>query len=564
MSLLEVKNLSVAFKGNGGLVNAISDISFSLEASKTLALVGESGSGKSVTSLCLMQLLQKNAANISGEILFENRNLLAATETEMQNLRGNKISMVFQEPMSSLNPVQTCGAQVLENILQHNYDKKYSRESAVKKVLELFDEVQLPSPERIYKSYPHEISGGQKQRVMIAMAISCSPTLLIADEPTTALDVTVQKQILELLKSLQQKHGMAIVFISHDLGVVADIADDIGVLFKGNLIEKNTAKNIFTHPQHKYTQALLQCKPTLNTGKNKLVTVEDLLNNDASRDVENEFEVDNTAPKYLEKKVLLQVENLSTHFSSRISFFSKNKNIVKAVDDVSFTINTGETIGIVGESGCGKTTLGRSILRLVEPTTGNIIFSGINLMQLGKIEMREMRKKMQLIFQDPYSSLNPKITIGNAIIEPMLVHKIYDSKPKCYAKMVSLLERVGLTETHASRYPHEFSGGQRQRIVIARALAMNPQFIICDESVAALDVSVQAQVLNLLNELKRDFQFSYMFITHDLAVAKYMSDYILVMNKGKIEEQGNAEELFLNPQKEYTKKLIDAIPVVPY
>lgn len=577
-TLLEIKNLVTEFKTDDEMVKAVNDVSFTLSRGETIGIVGESGSGKSVTSLSVMRLIPDPPGKITGgEIVFHSRekgatDLLKLSEKEMREIRGNEIAMIFQEPMTSLNPVFTCGSQVMEAIMLH---QKTTKQEAKEKTIALFKEVQLPRPEAIFDSYPHQISGGQKQRVMIAMAMSCNPSILIADEPTTALDVTVQKTILDLMLKLQQEHDMGIMFITHDLGVIAELADKVVVMYKGKIVEQGPVLEIFSNPQHPYTKGLLACRPPLDRRLKWLPTVSDFMEVDGSGNI---VEKAHTISEVLNKAVItteerteahkilyakepvLSIKNVKTYFPIKAGFFGKTKDYVRAVDDVSFDVYPGETLGLVGESGCGKTTLGRTILRLIEPTVGDIIFKGKNLVQLNPEEMRDVRKHLQIIFQDPYSSLNPRITIGEAIMEPMQVHKILANDKERKAKVMELLKRVNMEEKHFHRYPHEFSGGQRQRICIARALALSPQFIICDESVSALDVSIQAQVLNLLNELKRDFNFTYIFISHDLSVVKFMSDRMVVMNKGKVEEMGNADDIYANPQTEYTKKLISAIP----
>lgn len=560
--MLQVTDLEVKFPDSENA--AVNTISFSVAKGEVLGIVGESGSGKSVTSFSIMRLHDEGTAEISGQIKFHNINLLAISPEEMRAYRGNKISMIFQEPMTSLNPVFTCGYQVAEAIMLH---QKVGKEVAYKKTIALFNEVQLPRPEQIFKSYPHALSGGQKQRVMIAMALSCNPELLIADEPTTALDVTVQKTILELLLKLKQERNMSIVFISHDLGVISEIADKIAVMYKGNIVEQGTATQIFKHPQHPYTQGLLACRPNPDRTIRKLPVVADFLSQTpehlqksnlvTSIDIENR-----RADIYNNHKPLLSVQNLSTWFPTRSGFFGTSKNFVKAVDGVTFDVFPGETLGLVGESGCGKTTLGRTILRLVEPTSGHIYFEGEDIATLKKGVLRARRKDMQLIFQDPYASLNPKISVGASIMEPLKVHRMLSNDKARKEFVLSLLEKVGLRAEHFDRYPHEFSGGQRQRIVIARALALKPKLIICDESVSALDVSVQAQVLNLLRDLQDEFGLTYIFISHDLAVVKHISDRMIVMNKGKIEEEGYSEDVYNHPTSEYTKKLISAIPKI--
>jgi len=575
--LLEIKNLVTEFHTDEGVVKAVNDVSFSLNKGETIGIVGESGSGKSVTSLSVMKLIPNPPGKIAnGEILFHSENgtvdLVQCTKKEMRNYRGNDIAMIFQEPMTSLNPVFTCGEQVAEAIILH---QKVSKKEAKNLTIELFKQVELPRPGAIFDAYPHQISGGQKQRVMIAMAMSCNPSVLIADEPTTALDVTVQKTILELMLQLQQKHDMGILFITHDLGVIAELADKVVVMYKGKIVEQGNVKDIFTNPQHPYTKGLLACRPPLNRRLTWLPTVADFMTIDDNgkmhethksvADVTNSLVIspEETAKRHeklYQQEPILEIKNLKTHFPLTKNFLGKTTDVVKAVDDVSFDVYPGETLGLVGESGCGKTTLGRTILKLVEPTEGNIIYKGEDITNISTKAMRAYRKELQIIFQDPYSSLNPRITIGEAIMEPMRVHKVFNNDKERKARVMELLKRVSLLEEHFYRYPHEFSGGQRQRICIARSLALNPKFIICDESVSALDVSVQAQVLNLLNELKEEFKFTYIFISHDLSVVKFMSDRMIVMQQGKVVELRLADEIYENPETNYTKELIDAIP----
>ncbi len=564
--LLSIKNLSVDFIAESGVTHALKNISINVNRGEIVALVGESGSGKSVTSLSILQLLPSPPAKYStGEIIFsENGNdatdLLKRNRYEMQDIRGNKIAMIFQEPMTSLNPVLTCGDQVMEAILLH---KQVSKENAKLQTIAWFEKVKLPDPESIFKRYPHQLSGGQKQRVMIAMAMSCEPSLLICDEPTTALDVTVQKTILQLIKELQQQSNIGVIFITHDLGVVAEVADRAVVMYKGEIVEQHTVKEIFTNPKHPYTQALLACRPVNHERGKRLPIVSDFLQPadfSAQPIVSNSKSKINFSTQGSSPEVLLTVENLSVWFPTKKTWLGKPVSFTKAVDNVSFDVYKGETLGLVGESGCGKTTLGRALLRLIEPTTGKIIYDDLDLTSKKRDELQTLRKDIQIIFQDPYSSLNPRLTIGSAIAEPMKVHHILTNEKQRKEKVTELLEKVNLKAEHFSRYPHEFSGGQRQRIVIARALALNPSFIICDESVSALDVSVQAQVLNLINDLKKEFGFTVIFISHDLSVVRYISDRIMVMNKGKIEETGLADEIYFNPQSAYTQKLIESIP----
>ncbi len=580
--LLEVKNLTVEFTANKKITQAVKNISFTIKKGESIGIVGESGSGKSVTSLAIMRLIQHPAGKItSGEIWFNSPtlgavNLLELSTKQMQSdIRGNEIAMIFQEPMTSLNPVYTCGNQVMEAILLH---QNVSKAEARKRAIATFDKVHLPLPETFLNCYPHELSGGQKQRVMIAMALACNPVLLIADEPTTALDVTVQAAILEILEELREKDGVSFMFITHDLGVVAEVSDRVMVMYKGNIVEKNDVWDIFNSPQQPYTKGLLACRPRLDFKMKVLPTVSDFMKTDDEGNMieikryvsvgealmlnlETDDEIQDRKVELTMKKPVLVVEGLSKWFPIKKPFFSrKPQEYIKAVDDVSFNVYPGETLGLVGESGCGKTTLGRLILRLLEPSGGNIFYNGEDILQMKSKDMQKLRKDMQIIFQDPYSSLNPRLTIGNAIMEPMELFRIGRNKQERKDMIINLLEKVSLGSEHFNRYPHEFSGGQRQRICIARALSVNPKFIICDESVSALDVSVQAQVLNLLNDLKEEFHFTNIFISHDLSVIKFLADRMIVMNKGKIEEFGFSEDIYANPSSEYTKNLIKAIP----
>jgi peptide/nickel transport system ATP-binding protein len=565
--MLNVENLNIDFYNQEEKTwfKAVKQISFNVKKGTVLGIVGESGSGKSVTSFSIMRLHDESATKITGDIDFEDISLLNLTSNEIRLIRGNQISMIFQEPMTSLNPVFTCGYQVAEAIILH---RKVDKAEARKHTIALFSEVQLPRPEKIFDSYPHQISGGQKQRVMIAMALSCDPKLLIADEPTTALDVTVQKTILQLLLKLKQERNMAMIFISHDLGVVNEIADEVAVMYKGEIVEQGPAKSIFENPQHPYTKGLLACRPSPNLQLKKLPVVADFLTgkiDDASAHLKasNQLttaEITSRREKLYAQRPLLQIKDLCTWYPINNGLFGKTTDYVKAVDQLNFEVYPGETLGLVGESGCGKTTLGRTILRLIQPTSGQIIFNGEDITHIGKTALRKLRKDIQIIFQDPYASLNPKLSIGRSILEPLQVHKLYRNDSERKQKVLELLDKVGLKEEHFNRYPHEFSGGQRQRVVIARALALEPKFIICDESVSALDVSVQAQVLNLIKDLQHEFGLTYIFISHDLSVVKHISDRILVMNKGKIEEEGFPEQIFYAPKAAYTQKLIEAIP----
>ncbi len=575
--LLEVKNLVTEFKTDDGYVKAVNDVSFTLYRGETIGIVGESGSGKSVTSLSIMRLIPNPPGRIaSGQIIYHTKDgqqidLTKLSEEDMRKYRGNEISMIFQEPMTSLNPVFTCGDQVAEAIMLH---QKKTKKEATEITLKMFEKVKLPNPQRVLDAYPHQLSGGQKQRVMIAMAMSCNPNILIADEPTTALDVTVQATILDLMNQLRNEIESSVIFITHDLGVIAEIADRVIVMYKGKIVEQGVVLDIFSDPKHPYTKSLLACRPPLKIRLRKLPTVVDFMREENGQIIElptsvseainaqviSKVETDARRERLLDGKTLLEVKNLKTWFPSKKNFFGKTTDWVKAVDDVSFNVQEGETLGLVGESGCGKTTLGRTILRLAPAESGEILFEGKNLLDMNAGDLKDMRRHMQIIFQDPYSSLNPRMTIGNAIQEPMSVHGIYENEKVRKEKVIELLEKVNMKPEQYSRYPHEFSGGQRQRICIARALALNPRFIICDESVSALDVSVQAQVLNLLIHLREEFKFTYIFISHDLSVVKFMSDRMVVMNKGKIEEMGAADDIYNNPQQDYTKRLINAIP----
>ncbi|MBU6119806.1 ABC transporter ATP-binding protein [Hymenobacter siberiensis] len=648
--LLTVSNLTIDFSSHRGDVRAVDNVSFELHRGETLAIVGESGSGKSVTSLALLGLIPMPPGRIaSGQAIFQSEklgqtDLLKLSETDLRQVRGNDIGMIFQEPMTSLNPVYTCGSQVVEALRLHT---DLTGPAAKQRTIELFTEAQLPRPEAIFGSYPHEISGGQKQRVMIAMAMACRPALLIADEPTTALDVTVQAQMLRLIDDLRRQRNTAVLFITHDLGVVAEIADRILVMYRGKVVEQGRVLDIFSNPQHPYTKGLLACRPRLSVGKKRLPVVADFMGEDAngqlfaqpapvvaledealtdsSPEIEAQQLHDKTdtakmfpvehgvlggvprvelgtaqaftsppdplskkegapvreddssteltksisgAPSFLDRESggevssapLLEVQNLQVYFPLRKGFFRRATDYVRAVDNVSFTLYPGETIGLVGESGCGKTTLGRALLRLTEPTAGSILFEGTDLAKLSSGDLRRRRRDLQLVFQDPYAALNPMLTVGEAIWEPMRVHNVGGTRQQQKAKVLELLRTVGLRDEHFQRYPHEFSGGQRQRICIARALALQPKLIVCDESVSALDVSVQAQVLNLLNDLKREFGITYLFITHDLSVARFMSDRLLVMHQGRIVESGPAAAIYAAPQHEYTKGLLAAIP----
>ncbi len=549
---LKVTNLSVSFNGR----NVLHNISFNLPSNSILGVVGESGSGKSVTSLAIMGLLpKKNAQITSGKIEFLGTDITNYTYDQFKTIRGNDIGMIFQEPMSALNPSMKCGPQVAEVFKTHT---DFTNQIIKQKVIALFEKVKLPNSERIYNAYPHELSGGQKQRIVIAMAIACKPKLLIADEPTTALDVTVQKEIIALLKELQKEQQMSIMFISHDLALVADIADTTMVMYQGKLIEHQPTAQIFNTPKADYTKALIYSRPSLKERLFRLPTINDFLNKNTNTKVITTLERQQKQQKLYAQAPLLEIKNTTKTFFNKTSWFTKTE--FKAVNNVSFSIYEGETLGLVGESGCGKSTLGNLILQLTKADEGSIKYRDTDLASLSRKKMRELRKEIQLIFQDPFASLNPRMTVGKAIMEPMKAHRLYDNDQNRKEKTIELLKRVGLSASYFNRYPHEFSGGQRQRIGIARTIALQPKLIICDESVSALDISVQAQVLNLLNELKERYRFTYIFISHDLAVVKYMADQLLVMNQGQIEERGDADEIYANPRKKYTQKLIDAIP----
>ena len=570
-ALLSIRNLRVSFSREGQWNEAVHGIDLDVMAGRTLGLVGESGSGKSVSSLAVMRLLNEKLSRIEADsIQVEGDEIKDYGESQMADVRGKRIAMIFQEPMTSLNPVYKCGFQVAEMILQH---EEVGKTEAKCRVIELFKQVMLPRPEAIYDSYPHELSGGQKQRVMIAMAIACNPKLLIADEPTTALDVTVQLEILKLLRKLQAETGMGMIFITHDLGVVAEIADDVAVMHHGEILERGTVEQILNHPQHPYTQGLLACRPPMDVRLKRLPIVKEFLDGEwqgGKAQILHDLQIgDEERQAHLKqlysREPLLKVEHLQTWYPLRRGVFSRVYDYVKAVDDVSLVVYEGETLGLVGESGCGKTTLGRSILRLAEPTGGKVWFDGIDVTALKGQALRDFRRQAQIVFQDPYSSLNPRITIGEAIAEPMRVHQCGTTGPSTSSgalrsTVCELLEQVGLKAEHYNRYPHEFSGGQRQRICIARALAVIPRLVICDESVSALDVSVQAQVLNLLNRLKEERKLTYIFISHDLSVVRFMSDRVVVMYNGKPVEMNDVDALFDHPQNDYTKKLIDALP----
>ena len=595
MALLEINDLRTYFHTDDGVVKAVDDVSLKLNEGHTLGIVGESGSGKSVTSLSVMRLLGANARIETGSISFLGKELVGLPEPEMRGIRGKEISMIFQEPMTSLNPVFTTGDQVAEAIILH---QDVSKAEARERTIDLYREVGIPNPEERIHYYPHQMSGGQKQRVMIAMALSCNPKLLIADEPTTALDVTIQKQILDLIRGLRDDRGMSIVFITHDLAVIAEIADEVAVMYDGKVVEYGDLLQIYSEPKHPYTKGLLACRPHLEREYKRLPTVDDFME---TRRVDGRMQIiekkiddqrlaelmtqgrgrllhpksqlqamghpwskleEEGGAKAIEEgaQPLLEVKDLKVHFPVRKGLLQRVVGQVKAVDGVSFRVYRGQTMGLVGESGCGKTTAGRAILRLIEPTAGEVWFEGVDVASLGRAELRQMRRRFQIIFQDPYGSLNPRMTIESALVEPMRIHGIGDSKQDRIERAAALLHEVDLPPEHLRRYPHEFSGGQRQRICIARALTVEPEFIICDESVSALDVSVQAQVLNLLKDLQARRGLTYVFISHDLSVVKFMADMMAVMNEGNFVEFGPSENIYANPQQDYTRQLIDATP----
>ncbi len=559
--ILRVENLHVEFSSHSKVRKVVKGVNFSLRKGETLGLVGESGSGKSVSALAIMGLSDKKHAKItSGSIVFNSSvDLLQLEEKEMRKYRGSKIAMIFQEPMTSLNPVKRCGKQVMEMILQH---RKCSKAQAQKQTKQLFEEVLLPDVDKAFNSYPHELSGGQKQRVMIAMAVACKPDVLIADEPTTALDVSVQKAVLELIKSIQQKYGMGVLFISHDLGIVHSIADSIAVIYKGEIVEQGDKDRVFNSPVHPYTKGLLACRPPIDCRPLRLPTVDDYLSGKPiNTHSQSKQDRELLHEKIYSQAPVLQVKDLEVDYVLSRNFFGKSTKVFKALNKVSFDLYEGETLGLVGESGSGKTTIGRAIMKLIQTSSGNIIYKGKSISNVSKSQLKELRKQIQIIFQDPYSSLNPKITIGEAIEEPLKVHNIEPDEKKRRQMVIEMMQKVGLEPSFFNRYPHEFSGGQRQRVGIARALILSPKIVICDESVSALDVSIQAQVLNLLSDLKRDMGLTYIFISHDLAVVKYVSDRMMVIRGGKMVAQDEADCLYYSSSNEYVKKLIDSIPV---
>ena len=555
--VISVKNLTVSFNGNNNSRAAIQDVTFDVFKNEIIGIVGESGSGKSITALSIIKLLEWNKkVHTSGLIFYRGLNYNNITEKEFKSIRGREIAMIFQEPMSALNPSMRCGDQLKEILLRH---KIINNKIVDDEVIRLFESVKIPNPKQAVNKYPHELSGGQQQRVMIAIAIACKPKVLIADEPTTALDVTVQKDIIELIKEIQKETKMSVIFISHDLALISEIASRTLVMYKGEIVESGTTKTIFKNPKHAYTKALIAARPKNSRRPKKLPTIDDILKGKSKRDYISVKQREKAHKLIYGSEPILEVIDLKKIYFNNLSFFQK-KVAYKAIDGVSFRLYKGETLGLVGESGCGKTSLVNTILQLTKPTSGKIIYKGKDLNKLTKKEIRLLRKEIQIIFQDPLASLNPRLTIGEAIIEPMKVHNLYINYELRKKKTLELLNKVGLDESAFGRYPHEFSGGQRQRVGIARTIALEPKLILCDESVSALDVSVQAQVLNLLNSLKKDFGFTYIFISHDLAVVKYMSDNLLIMDKGKIVEKGEADKIYNNPSNAYTKRLINSIP----
>jgi peptide/nickel transport system ATP-binding protein len=554
-NLLEVKNLNIKFRLDGGkLFEAVKGISFDVPKNSTVALVGESGSGKSVSAMSIVRLLPRESAIIApeSEIRFNGVDLLKLPEAKIREVRGKEISVIFQEPMSSLNPVFTVGDQIAEVLRLHT---KMSRAQAWARAEELMNEVGIPMAKARMKSYPHELSGGQQQRVMIAQAIACEPKLLIADEPTTALDVTIQKQILDLIAKLQASHHMSVLFITHDLAVVGEIADHVVVMQSGEVKEKAVAKQIFESPQHAYTKALLSCRPSVSARPKRLPVIDDFLRPEGV----NAANLVNRKRGYeSDDEIVLEVKNLAKHFSLKEGFFKKRD--IPAVKGATFKLARGKTLGLVGESGSGKTTVGLTLMRLHTATGGEVLFDGVDLLKLSESEFMPYKRRIQIVFQNPYASLNPRFTVGQILLEPMTIHGIGADEGARVDMAMALLKRVGLPEVSFYKYPHEFSGGQRQRIAIARCLTMKPDVLICDESVSALDVSVQAQVLNLLQDLQDEYKMSYIFISHDLAVVKYISDQVMVMSEGDVIEVANSDDIYLNPQQEYTKKLLGSIP----
>ena len=556
--LLSVSNLRVSFRlDKATTIEAVKGVSFTISAGETLAIVGESGSGKSVTALAIMGLLAKENASVSAgsSIRWQGRELLSLSNRELRALRGSDIAMIFQDPMSSLNPLFTVGDQIAEVLVTH---REMTWKAARQRAVALLDEVGIPEPARRAKVYPFQLSGGQQQRVMIAMAMAGEPKLLIADEPTTALDVTIQKQIIELVNALRQKRGMAVMWISHDLAVVGEIADRVIVMRHGEIRETGTVADIFTRPQDAYTKALLQCHPPLDHRPRRLAVIEDFLDGKRPASAPQRETRPQVGAGETAIAPILEVRNLSKHFEFREGLFGKR--LLKAVNKVSFSLPKGRTVGLVGESGSGKSTVGLTIMRLHQATAGEVLFEGKNLLTMSAREQMPYKRRIQIIFQNPYASLNPRFVVGDILLEPMRIHGIGANESEREALAKVLLDKVGLPALTLRKYPHEFSGGQRQRIAIARALSLQPDVLICDESVSALDVSVQAQVLNLLQDLQDEFGMSYLFISHDLAVVKYIADQVLVMHDGEIVESAPSDDIYRNPQHPYTRSLLSAIP----
>jgi len=552
VSILAVEHLTTAFRKNGTWTPVVNDVSFTVDAGETVAIVGESGSGKSVTAMSIMRLLPEKNSRVSGSVKLDGRELLTLPEKHMQDIRGNQIAMIFQEPMTSLNPVMTVGRQIAEAMRRHRH---IGLSEARAETIKLLDRVRIPSSTKRFDEYPHELSGGTLQRIMIAMALSCRPKLLIADEPTTALDVTVQAEILELIKVLQDEENMGVLFITHDMGVVAEIADRTLVMFRSRALEAGPTEDIFDRPVHGYTRALLSAVPRLGSmADHALPATFPLVDVETGQVIPEKL----TSPP-LERPVL-EVRNLVTRFAIRSGILGRITSRIHAVEDVSFDLKAGETLALVGESGCGKSTTGRSVLRLVEPVSGTIKVDGEDVRAMPRKHLTGARRKMQMIFQDPFSSLNPRMRIGDAIAEPMIAHGIR-RKREAHDRAIDLLEKVGLKPDMADRFPHEFSGGQRQRISIARALTLNPSLIVADEAVSALDVSIKAQVVNLMLELQERLNIGYLFISHDMAVVERVSHRVAVMYLGEIVEIGTRAQIFGNPQHDYTKRLLDAVPV---
>jgi peptide/nickel transport system ATP-binding protein len=562
--LLKVRNLTVGFPQSPEYPQkAVDQVSFDLEKGRSIGIVGESGSGKSLTALAVLNLLPTGARLEGGEIWYDQEgqppiDMLSSSQAALRGIRGNHISMIFQEPMTSLNPVHRCGDQVVEVIMNH---LPVSRQQARQKVLEWFGEVELPGPERIYRSYPHELSGGQRQRVMIAMAVSCEPRLLIADEPTTALDVTIQRSILALLDRLKRRYGMSLIFISHDLAVVCGVADKIAVMYEGRMVEQGTRERVIHSPSSAYTKGLIACKPPLDHRPARLYTLRDFSSGPSVPDAGSRHAEthpvtagENELPPFFEFK------GLSKHFALKTNFFGRPTRRLTAIDDVSLSISKGQTLGLVGESGSGKSTMARLLLRLLLPDEGTLFFKGRDMEEFGKKALRRFRQRVQIVFQDPYSTLNPRMSAGSMIEEPLVYYRYYSGRKERMDRVGELLEQVKLGADFYNRYPHELSGGQRQRVAIARVLALNPEFLILDEAVSALDVSIQAEILNLLQELKRLYDLTYVFITHDFSVVRFMSDRIAVMKEGKIIETGESDRLFSSPASDYTRKLLESIP----